>query len=327
MSTNAPWITYRPELKVLDCTIRDGGLMNDSRFSDDVVRAVYDACVEAGIDYMEIGYKNSPQLFPRDKFGPWRHCDEVDIRRIVGDHDAKATGLKLVCMADAGKSDWKNQIQPKSESVLDMIRVAFYVHQVPEAVDMIHHAHQMGYEVCANLMAVSSAQEAEIDTALAAIAQTPACTMVIVDSFGNLYREQIDMLYRKYAGAMEGTGKDIGMHAHNNLELAFANTIDAIIMGCNRVDATIFGLGRGAGNCRMELLLGFLRNPKFKLRPILKVIQDHFLKLRQEMEWGPLVPYNLTGQMNRHPSAAMKWRAGADKDNFVGFYDQLNSDV
>ena len=153
MSDKAPWITFRPELKVLDCTVRDGGLVNAHRFSDEFVRAVYQACVDAGIDYMEIGYKNSPKVFPKEKFGPWRHCDEADLKRVVGDHDPEKTGLKLAAMADAGKSDWETQIVPAAESPLSMIRVAFYAHQVSEAVDMIRHANELGYETTANLMA------------------------------------------------------------------------------------------------------------------------------------------------------------------------------
>jgi len=255
----APWITYRPELKVLDCTIRDGGLVNAHQFSDAFVRAVYDGCVAAGVDYMEIGYKNSKQTFPVSKFGPWRHCDEADLQRVVGDHDSTATGLKLAVMADAGKSDWKTDLVAAADSPLDMIRVAFYAHQVSEAVAMIRHAAELGYETTANLMAVSNITETEIDVVLAAVADTPASTMVIVDSFGHLYREQIDQLYHKYSAALAGTGKEVGIHAHNNMQLAFANTIEAIILGCNRVDATMFGFGRGAGNCHTELLLGFLR--------------------------------------------------------------------
>ena len=244
----APWITSRPELKVLDCTVRDGGLINAHQFNDEFVRAVYDTCVAAGVDTMEIGYKNSARLFPKDRFGPWRHCDEADMRRVVGDHDAASTGLTLAAMADAGKSDWKTAIEPAADSVLGMIRVAFYAHQVSEAVDMIYHATEQGYQTMANLMAVSNITEEEIITVLEAIAPTPAGTMVIVDSFGHLYREQIDRLYRQYAEAMRGTGKEIGIHAHNNMQLAFANTIEAIILGSNRVDATMAGLGRGAGN-------------------------------------------------------------------------------
>lgn len=327
MAEKAPWITYRPELKVLDCTIRDGGLINDHQFADGLVRAVYDTCVAAGLDYMEIGYKNSARLFPKDQFGAWRHCDEQDLRRLVGDHDPQRTGLKLCAMADAGKSDWSQMIEPSDQSVLDVIRVACYVNQIPEAVDMIHHAHEQGYETTCNLMAISTVQDVELDQALEVLVQTPATTIVVVDSFGALYREQIDNLVRRYAKALEGTDKHVGIHAHNNQQLAFANTIESIILGCNRADATMAGLGRGAGNCPMELLIGFLRNPKFRLRPILKLLQDHFITLREQVEWGPLVPYNLTGQLNLHPRAAIQWLANDDKDDFVAFHDQLMADV
>jgi len=327
MTEKAPWITFRPELRVLDCTIRDGGLVNNHQFTDEFVRAVYETCIEAGIDYMEIGYKNSPRQFSPDEFGPWKYCHEEDLQRVVGDHDPEKTGLKLSAMADAGKSDWKEQIVPADQSVLSMIRVAFYAHQVPEAVAMIEHAHEMGYETSANLMAVSNITETEIDTVLEAVAQTPGDVMVIVDSFGHLYREQIDLLYHKYAEALSGTGKEIGIHAHNNQQLAFANTIEAIILGANYADATMLGMGRGAGNCPMELLLGFLRNPKFKLRPVIQLLQTHVVPLRKTLEWGPLVPYNLTGQMNLHPRSAIQFRAGDDRDNYVKFYDQLISDT
>ena len=323
----APWIIYRPNLKVLDCTVRDGGLINDHQFGDGFVRAVYDTCIAAGLDTMEIGYKNSERLFPRERFGAWRHCREEDMRRVVGDHDAEGTGLTLAAMADAGKSDWKTAIAPAADSVLGMIRVAFYAHQVSEAVDMIHHASEQGYETMANLMAVSNITEEEIGVVLEAIAPTPVGTMVIVDSFGHLYREQIDRLYHKYAEAMQGTGKEIGIHAHNNMQLAFANTIEAIVLGSNRADATMAGLGRGAGNCPMELLLGFLRNPKFKLRPVIGLLQDHMPKIRETVEWGPLIPYNITGQLNLHPRAAMEFRAGENREDFMAFYDQIVNDT
>lgn len=324
----APWITYRPELRVLDCTIRDGGLINDSKFTDDQVRAVYRACLAAGIDYMEIGYKNSVEVFPTAKYGPWRHCQEEDMRRVVGDHTSKKTGLKLCAMADAGgKSDWKKQIIPCKDSVLDMIRIACYVHQISEAKEMIEFCHELGYETTLNIMAISVASEAEINEALDIGSRTPADVIVVVDSFGNLYREQVDYLVKKYMDAVEGTGKEIGMHAHNNLQLAYANTIEAIILGSNRVDATMMGLGRGAGNCPMELLLGFLRNPKFKLRPVLECIQNTILPMREEYDWGPSIPYNISGQMNRHPRSAMAWRTGPTPDDYVAFYDQVLSDI
>ena len=320
----APWITFRPEIKVLDCTIRDGGLINEHRFSDDFVRGVYTACVEAGIDYMEVGYKMSKKLAARDKFGDWKFCDEDAIRRIVGENPSN---VKLSVMTDAGKCDWRTDVLPKEKSVLDVIRVAFYVHQVAEAVDMIKDAADKGYEVTANLMAVSTAAEVEVDQCLEVLAKTPAGTLVVVDSFGSLYAEQIERLVKKYLDYGKATGKEVGMHAHNNQQLAFANTIEAIIHGANRVDASMAGLGRGAGNCPMELLIGFLRNPKFKIRPVFQCVQDHLLPLSQKSEWGPYPQYIVTGQLNQHPRTAMAARASDNKDAYVEFYDKAVSEV
>jgi len=320
----APWITYRPQLKVLDCTIRDGGLINDHQFEDGFVKAVYNACVESGVDYMEIGYKNSKKLFPPGKFGAFRHSDEDDIRRIVGEND---TSLKLAVMCDASKSDWQTDVLPKADSVLDMIRVAFYAHQVSEAVDMINDAHEKGYEVSANFMAVSRNTEMEIDQVLDLVADSPASVIVVVDSFGALYTEQVELLVKKYAHFGGPTGKEVGIHAHNNQQLGFANTIEAIIHGANRADASMAGLGRGAGNCPMELLIGFLRNPKFKIRPIYQVLETYLEPLRRNLEWGPYVQYNITGQLNQHPRSAIEARSGDRCGNYVEFYDKLISDI
>jgi 4-hydroxy 2-oxovalerate aldolase len=210
---------------------------------------------------------------------------------------------------------------------LDLIRVAFYANQVPEAIDMIKDAADKGYEVSANLMAATTVTDTEVDQVLEVVAQTPAKTLVVVDSYGAMYAEQVELLVKKYQAFGKDTGKEVGIHAHNNQQLAFANTIEAIIHGANRVDATMAGLGRGAGNCPMELLIGFLRNPKFRIRPIYKVIQEQLLPLSRTVEWGPCPQYNITGQLNEHPRSAIAARAGDCRDKYVDFYDKLTGDV
>jgi 4-hydroxy 2-oxovalerate aldolase len=323
----APWITFRPEIKVLDCTVRDGGLINNHKFEDNFVKAVYDTCIEAGIDYMELGYKNSGRLFNKDEHGDWKFCTEDDMRRIVDDNEGGK--IKLTAMADAEKCDYKTDILPKSESVLDCIRVATYVHQLNVAVDMIKDAHDKGYETTCNIMAISTVGEKEIDQALEVLRETPADVVVVVDSYGALNYEQIRNLVNKYKKALEGTGKEIGIHTHNNQQLAFANTIEALITGANRLDATMMGMGRGAGNCCMELLLGFLRNPKFQLRPVYKLLEEFVYPLQKEggLEWGALVPYNITGYLNQHPRAAMRVLDAPERDEFVKFYDNCVADI
>lgn len=312
--------TYREDIKVMDCTIRDGGLMNNHQFSVEFVKAVYNACVEAGVDYMELGYKNAKADFPTSKFGPWKYCDEDALRKVVGDNN---TGLKLSAMADAEKSDFKNDILPKADSVLDMIRVANYIHQIPLAIEMIHDAHEKGYETTCNLMAVSKLTEKEITEALEALAQCPVDIIYIVDSFGALYPEQVRRLTALFSDALKGSGKKLGIHTHNNQSLAFANTTEALIYGASMGDSSLAGFGRGAGNCQTELLIGFLRNPKFKLRPLVDAIHKEVEPLRKTLKWGFDIPYMITGQLNEHPRPAMGVMEKEENPDYVKFYDSM----
>jgi 4-hydroxy 2-oxovalerate aldolase len=314
------WLSYRSELKVFDVTIRDGGLMNDHRFDDDLVRAVYQACVDAGIDYMELGYKASKRIFSPTQFGAWKYCTEDDIRRIVGEND---TSLKLSIMADADRTDYHEDILPRDQSVVDMVRVASYIHQIPIALDMIKDAHDKGYETTINVMAVSTIREYEMDEAMELLANSEVGAIYLVDSFGAFYSEQVHYLVSKYLRYAVPRGKLVGMHAHNNQQLAFANTIEAIILGANMLDASLAGLGRGAGNCPMELLLSFLHNPKFRLRPVLDCVQRHIEPLRSDLRWGFDIPYMITGMLNQHPRAAMEFNEGQDRGNVVKFYDAV----
>ena len=314
------WVSYRPEIKVLDCTIRDGGLMNDHKFDDQVVKAVYTACVEAGVDYMELGYKASRKIIVPGELGAWKYCTEEDMRRIVGDNP---TPLKLTVMADAERTDYHEDILPKNESVIDMVRVATYISQIPTALEMVKDAHDKGYETTVNLMAVSTVQEYELNEGLEMLARSETKAVYVVDSFGTLYSEQVEYLVRKYLHYCKAAGKEVGMHAHNNLQLGFANTIEAIVLGANMLDATMAGLGRGAGNCPMELLIGFLHNPKYNLLPILRCVQDTIEPMRSKLMWGFDLPYMLTGFLNQHPRAAIKFKEAKTPGDIVDFYNEV----
>lgn len=317
---NRGWVSYRPELKVVDCTIRDGGLMNNHRFGPELVRAVIETCAEAGIDYLEMGYKCSKRLYSPSEFGPWKFCDEAPLRDVVG---SKPAGLKLSVMADADRTDYRTDILPREESVIDLVRVATYVHQIPIALEMIQDAHDKGYETSVNLMAASTIRDWELEGAIEALAASPVDILYVVDSFGTLYREQVEALMSLFHRYADATGKEIGIHAHDNCLLAYANSIEAIIQGANYVDSSIAGLGRGAGNCRTELILGFLHNPKYRQRPVLQCIRDHIEPLREKLRWGFSIPYMVTGQLNRHPREAIAFAESAENQDIVRFYDTM----
>ena len=313
-------VSFRPDVKVLDATIRDGGLVNNFYFDDDMVRALYLANVKAGVDYMEFGYKASKDIFSPDKFGKWKFCDDEDIRAIVGENN---TDMKISVMADVGRTDFRRDIRPRSESVIDMIRVATYINTIPAAIEIVEYCHALGYETTVNIMAISNASDVDIDGALELLCQSSVDGIYLVDSYGSLYPEQIARLAEKYLSYAEPAGKYVGMHAHNNQQLAFANTIEAMSLGVSYLDATVCSMGRGAGNCAMELLLGFFKNPKFNIVPLLEFIPAHMVPLREKgVVWGYDVPYLLTGRLNRHPSTAIEFiRAG--RTDYAELYQEL----
>ncbi len=310
-------MSFRPDIKVLDATIRDGGLVNNFFFEDDFVKELYQTNVKAGIDYMEFGYKASTEVFDENEFGKWKFCREEDIRAIVGENNTK---LKIAVMADVGRTDFEKDIIPKSESVIDMIRVATYVHQIPAAIEIIEYCHKMGYETTCNLMAVSTATETEIELALELLGNSPVDVIYLVDSYGSLYPEQVQNLSRVYLEKANKFDKIVGIHAHNNQQLAFANTIEAASLGVSYLDVTLMGMGRGAGNCPTEAIMGFLKNPKFKILPVLKFVQEFMLPLKQSgLVWGYDIPYLITGMFNMHPRTAIA--AEKEKDtNYTEFY-------
>ena len=320
MAQKGDLMTARSDIRVLDATMRDGGLVNNFRFTDDFINALYRTNVKAGVDYMEFGYKASRELFDPDKFGKWKFCSEEDIRAIVGENNSD---MKISVMADVGRCDYKHDIIDKKDSVIDMVRVATYAHQMPTAIEMIEDAKAKGYEVTCNIMAVSNAKEADIDQALEMVGQSPADGIYIVDSYGSLYPEQIRAISDKYMDVAEKYNKYIGMHAHNNQQLAFANTIEATARGVSYLDATMMSMGRGAGNCAMELLISFLKNPKYNIFPVLKFIEEHMLPLKAEgIAWGYDIPYLLTGRLNQHPSAAIDYTK-AGRTDYADFYADL----
>lgn len=301
---------FRESLKVLDCTIRDGGLINNYQFSEDFVKACYRAACESGVDIWEIGKKlEESSDYPRDQYGPWNFCDDELIKRVVDSYDGDYRP-QIAVMFDVGRVNVE-ALKPRDETPIDMIRTACYVKDIAKGLALVRHSKDLGYDTCLNIMAPSVSIESELIEGLSEIdACSEVDTLYLVDSFGAFYSEQITSyieLYKKYASS-----KPLGFHAHNNQQLAFSNTQQAIIDGVDLLDATVNGIGRGAGNCNLELLLNFLKNPKFDVGPIYRVIQEEFVPLRDEIEWGFNDIYGISGYLNQHPRAAMAQRAKPD---------------
>lgn len=308
------------DIRIVDATLRDGGIVNSFYFPRDFAEALYRTNLAAGVDVMEFGYKVSDKLFDRQKFGIWKFCDEESIRAVVGEN---RTQMKIAVMSDVGRVDLKEEVLPKTQSVIDIYRIATYCRQIKEAAEMVEYCHKMGYFTTCNIMAVSKEDESTLKSALSEIAKSPVDVIYIVDSFGSLYPDDIARLCDIYGEIACKYGKKLGIHAHNNQQLAFANTLTALSRGVKYLDATVSGMGRGAGNCFLESLIGCLRLPKYSLKPVLEFVREHMHPLAESgVKWGYDVPYLLTGINNAHPYAAMDFIA-AGRDDYENFLDEL----
>jgi len=304
-------------IKVVDATLRDGGLVNDFYFDDRFVKALYKANIDAGVDYMEFGYRASKKQFSPEKFGRWKFTSDEDVLKAIGTKDPR---MKLSIMVDVGRTDYKDDIVPRKDSPIDVFRVATYIDTIPEAVEMIEYISALGYETTCNIMAISKCTDEKISLALYSLAQTPVAAVYVVDSYGALYPKQARKLTKLYHNILAPYGKEVGMHAHNNQQCAFANTLEAKDSGAKWLDGTVFGMGRGAGNCHSEALLGYLNGEKYHVEPILKLVEDWMLPMKEAgTEWGYNTSFMLTGLTNQHPRSAI----AATKKKDTNFIEQL----
>lgn len=167
------------QCKIVDCTIRDGGLVNNWDFSVEFVQNLYAGLNEAGVDYMEIGYKNSPKLLKgAEGAGPWRFLDDDFLRKVI----PQKGHTKLSALVDIGRVD-ENDILPRSESMLDLIRVACYSKDVEKALQLVQTFHDLGYETTINIMALSNVMENELLEAFEMIRESVVDVVYIVDSY------------------------------------------------------------------------------------------------------------------------------------------------
>ena len=195
---------YREEIKVLDCTVRDGGLINNHYFTDEFVRAVYKAVSEAKIDYMELGYRSSRKYAPPEDFGAWKYCDDDKIREIT---DGIESDVKISIMVDAHRVV-DQQFVPVDESPVDLIRMATYVKDIDKAIAMVYKCDDLGYETAINIMAISKENEFDLVESLKQIAGCPVGTVYVVDSYGYFFCEQVEYMVKLFQKYLKTSWKD-----------------------------------------------------------------------------------------------------------------------
>ncbi|HAH05426.1 MAG TPA: hypothetical protein DCM05_02695 [Elusimicrobia bacterium] len=283
-------------VRLLDCTIRDGGYLNDWRFDERMVRDVYRASSKAGVDVVELGFRGTERCFDPAQFGPWRFTPESLLREAV-----RGGGARVALMADFGKIE-ADDFCDRKDSVVDMVRVAAHRDAIPGALALLEKIKKKGYTAVLNVMGFTSMSEAE-RAELRNLARGSAVDILYVaDSYGSMFPDQIRGIFEPLLEI--GGPLEIGFHPHNNLQMAFANTLEALRVGVHYLDATQFGMGRGAGNLPLETLLAYLqqsRKDKYNVIPVLNCIDRHLIALNRQLGWGHQLPYMLSGIFQCHP--------------------------
>lgn len=287
--------------KILDCTFRDGGYYTNWDFSIDIVDAYITAMNALPVDYLELGYRNNPTKEYMGKFG---YCP-ISVLKYIREKSTK----KLVVMLNekSTRPDDLDVLLKPIVGVVDMVRIAIDPNNFDRAVVLAKAVKAMGFEVGFNCMYMSKwqTQYPEFLTKLGVL-DSFADLFCMVDSFGGVTPEDVTNIYKEVRA---NTTVPIGFHGHNNLQLGLINTITAIKLGVDYVDATILGMGRGAGNLNLELLLTYL-NAHEDMKVDFNVLGDvisAFTPLMDKYQWGTNLPYMLAGANRIPQKEVMDW--------------------
>jgi len=287
--------------KILDCTIRDGGYLNNWNFSKRLVREVYRAISKAGVDIMEIGFRYNTRFF-EEGYGAWRLSTEEDIREVTSGID----GAKISVMVDIDKADTSDFLEAK-HSKISMVRVAAHKNKILQALKLLDELKIKGYQTSLQAMGFTTYSELERQNLVNDVSVSNIDYLYIADSYGSMYPNNIKEIFSPFIGLKN---IKIGFHPHNNLQMAFANTLQAMRCGVDIIDASVYGMGRGSGNLPLETIVAYLQlssdSSKHNIVPVLSCIDRYFVDMKKETPWGYQLPYMISGAMGCHPSYAKK---------------------
>lgn len=282
--------------KLLDCTLRDGGYINGWQFSHAFAENLCRCASAAGVDVIELGFIDPGEDDPT----PWMNLaqDVVETLRksISGD-------TKLAAMINFGSVPF-DEIPESKDLGIDIIRVATAQSKAPEATAYAAKLSEKGYQATINYMGVSNYSNEEVVSLLDLINQFEHSIeyFYVADSFGSLLPSRTREIFRVLRF---GTKARLGFHPHNNLQLAFANCLEAIDAGVDIVDSSVYGMGRGAGNLFTEAIIAYYesRDPvKYSLRPILQFVDMFMEPMKAQFDWGYSLPQLISGAYRCHPN-------------------------
>ena len=288
-------------IKLLDCTLRDGGYVNDWEFGHENLCSIFERVADAGVDVIEVGFIDERRPFDINRS---IFPDTASIEKIYG--NIKKRPQMVIGMIDYGTCGLEN-IQPCEESILDGIRVIFKKHIMHEAMAFCAELKKLGYKVCSQLVSITSYNDEELMELIGLVNEVKPFAVGIVDTYGLLDPEKLTHYYEMLDNHVDKSVA-IGFHAHNNFQLAYANSRTFLDRESDRdilVDGTLFGMGKSAGNAPIELV-GMYMNQKYgksyNIKAMLEGIDESVLDFYKKTPWGYKMYFYLSAYNRVHPN-------------------------
>ncbi len=307
------------KIHLLDCTLRDGGYINNWAFGEDTIKGVIRKLEATGIEMIEVGFMRDQAYNPNQSLFPTIEA----FKNVIGE---KKADVMYVGMIDMGAPVSLDDITPYDGTSVDGLRVIFKKSKIKEAYDYCKALKEKGYKVFVNFVNTDQYTEEEWKEGLRFFAPIKAEGMTIVDTFGTIKRKQFQKMVETADSCMD---KDTMLcyHAHNNLQQAFANAEAMVDMNLERdicIDACVFGMGRGAGNLNLELFAEFLNEncgKQYRIPPMLEIMDEYLTAFYREKFWGYSLPLYLSARWNAHPNYAIYF---AEKNDLpVKAFDEI----
>lgn len=291
------------KIKILDCTLRDGGYYNNWEFGEDLVSNYLQVMDVTPIEFVEIGLRSlknkgfkGPYAFSSDTF-----LESLDIPK----------DLKIGVMINASEFISFNEKELKENifsifkksnlSKVKLVRIASHLDEFSSSLRICRLLKELGYIVGINIMQISEASDEQIASFGKEASLSKPDVLYFADSLGNLKPENIKKIISNLKKQWKG---DLGIHTHDNMGLAMSNSIEAKKNGVSWIDSTVTGMGRGPGNLQTEYSLIEFSESKdnSNYSSLLKLIENHFLPLKDKHQWGKNPYYYLSGLNSIHPT-------------------------
>lgn len=291
------------KIQVLDCTLRDGGYINDWNFTAVESNNIISLLDEANIDIIEIGFLDNSvsDSFSGTKFKNMKKIEEYcDIKKI--------NNSKLVTIIMLGKFSIQ-EIKPAKYSPIKGIRICFKHNEIDEGIEFAMQVKALGYDVYIQPASITDYSEDDVKYMLKKACAINPVAVYIVDTYGLMTKSEVLSYYKIFNNVLP-SNISIGFHSHNNLQLSFSNSQELVFANDERnliIDSSVFGMGRGAGNLCTELITRYLNDnfqKQYNLLPILEVVDKYINPLFRKYTWGYSVPYYIAAINKCHPNYA-----------------------